>query len=331
MKAPTIITLLILFSIPYLTPIYGSPSKEVTLYPIADSYVDSLNPSNNYGGSSSLFAEYGIDDDFQYIRNAYLMFDLAGLPQGATVESATLTIHVFMVSSTMKVYLHFCQDVSWGELEINWRNAPRYLDKPVSMVLMAKSMEFYQMDATEAVRQALSKGLGRVTLVVTTELKTGLFEGIQFDSRESVGEYWPKLKIVYSVGALTTRTATETRTGTVETPVSTATLMQTIWATATETITRMETLNEPAYITVTRRVETPSLSFTAAAFAAGLAIGLIATRLVKPKSKGAGSPPAGALETPGTGATYCPYCGGELKPLGATGKSVCPNCGRIYG
>jgi len=27
---------------------------------------------------------------------------------------------------------------------------------------------------------------------------------------------------------------------------------------------------------------------------------------------------------------YCPSCGGELKPLGTTGKSICPNCSRIY-
>ncbi|MEM3608073.1 MAG: DNRLRE domain-containing protein [Candidatus Bathyarchaeia archaeon] len=331
-KAPTIIYLIVLCSIPCLTSIHGYASEEVTLYPIADSYVSSLHPNNNYGGSSSLFAEYGIADDFQYIGKAYLMFDLAGLPQGTIVESATLTIHVSSVSSTMKVYLHFCQDVSWGELEINWRNAPRYVDKPVGTVLMAKSMEFYPIDATEAVRQALSKGLSRVTLVVTTELKTGLFEGIQFDSRESaIGEYWPKLRIVYSVGASTTRTATETKSGTVGTPVSMATLVRTMWATATETVTKMETLRESFYFTVTRRAEAPSPSFMAAAFAAGAAVGVLATHLIKPKHLKTKPPLGEAPEASELGVMHCPYCGGELRSLGATGKSVCPRCGRIYG
>jgi len=117
---------------------------------------------------------------------------------------------------------------------------------------MAESMKFYSMDATEAVKQALTKGLNKLTLVVTTEPKTGIGDFIQFDSKESIiKEYRPKLKIAYSIGALTTKTiTTETKTGIVKTASITTEIK---WATVTEVFTKTEaqTLKEVVYVTTT--------------------------------------------------------------------------------
>jgi len=324
--------LCILLSTSFFIPIYGSPSSSVELYPIADSYVDSSNRENNYGGSSSLFAEHiKMEYATDLVYNAYLMFDLIGLPSGTIVESASLTIYVFWVGSTTKVYLHFCEDTSWNELEINWRNAPKYVDKPVSVTIMAESMKFYSMDATEAVKQALTKGLNKLTLVVTTEPKTSIGDFIQFNSKESITEeYRPRLKITYSMGALTTKTiTTETKTGMVKTaPIST----EIKWATVTEVFTKTEiqTLKEVVYITTTLFKEKPSFSFIALTFIIGLAIGLLYMRLTyKPKGEKVQLKEA-SKELSKLNVKYCPSCGGELKPLGTTGKSICLNCGRIY-
>jgi hypothetical protein len=312
-----------LLSIIFLIPVYGSVSKEVTLYPIADSYVSSSGSDNNYGGSSVLFADYIKMEYMEIISNTYLMFDLADLPQGVIIESATLTIFVTGVGSTMKVYLHFCQDVSWKELKINWRNAPRYVDKPISVILMAESTKFYSMDATEGVKQALTKGLNKLTLVVTAEPKDS--PGISFDSKESIiEEYRPKLKIVYSIGPLTT---TKIKTETVKTtPASAITFTQTIFHMITKTATITQTFKEQMYITVTHREKYQSLSSIVITFIVGLALGLLSIRFI-PKLKRKGAQPSLEAVTP---QINCPFCGGELKPLGLTGKNVCQKCGRIY-
>jgi hypothetical protein len=47
----------ILFSLS-LPPNHGQAVKTITLYSIADSYADSSNPDNNYGGSTSLFVRH---------------------------------------------------------------------------------------------------------------------------------------------------------------------------------------------------------------------------------------------------------------------------------
>jgi len=324
--------LCILLSTSFFIAIYGLPSSSVELYPIADSYVDSSNPENNYGGSSSLFAKHiKMEYTADLIYNAYLMFDLIGLPSGTIVESASLTIYVFWIGSTTKVYLHFCEDTSWNELEINWRNAPKYVDKPVSVTIMAESMKFYSMDATEAVKQALTKGLNKLTLVVTTEPKTSIGDFIQFDSKEStIKEYRPVLKIAYSIGALTTKTmTTETKTGIVKTASITTEIK---WATVTEVFTKTEvqTLKEVVYATATLFKEKPSFSFIALAFIIGLAIGLLSMRLTyKPKGEKVQLKET-SKELSKPSVKYCPSCGGELKPLGTTGKSICLNCGKIY-
>ncbi|MEM3727539.1 MAG: DNRLRE domain-containing protein [Candidatus Bathyarchaeia archaeon] len=333
MKLKLLLALLLILCLNiYWIPAYSSAFNEIILYPIADSYVDSLNPDNNYGGSYSLFAAYGKVNSFQYIYNTYLMFDLTTLPKGVTINSATLTVYVFTISSTMKIYIHFCQDISWKELEINWRNAPRYIENPIGATIVAKSDEFYPMDTTEAVKQALSKGLSKLTLVITTELKTSLFEGVSFASKEwSVKEYIPKLKIIYSIWALTTRTTIETKTVKI-TPLSTTTITQTTLSIITETITNVQTFKEIIYITLTRSMETLSFSFMTTAFLIGLALGILSTRLIK-KSKHLEDKAISKeiLEEQKTSSKYCPYCGGELKPIGITGKNICQKCGRIEG
>jgi hypothetical protein len=56
---------------------------------------------------------------------------------------------------------------------------------------MARAMEFYSLDVTEGVEEALAKGMDRLTLVLTSEEKPSLTDIIKFSSREANGEYKP--------------------------------------------------------------------------------------------------------------------------------------------
>lgn len=180
------------------SPNYGQAEKTVTLYPIADSYVDSSNPGNNYGGSTSLFVK---NLKFEYIpniiMNAYLMFNLSNLPPEATIRSATLTINVFWIGSTTSIYVHYCPSASWNELSITWMNAPEYEKTPISMAVVAKEGESPPFDVTQAVQRAWNTAKV-FTLVMTSEEKTGFGDFLQFYSREAAGRgYRPQLKIEY--------------------------------------------------------------------------------------------------------------------------------------
>jgi ribosomal protein L40E len=194
-----ILFIFLLFSLS-LPPNYGQAVKTMTFYPIADSYVDSSNPNNNYGGSTSLFVRHlkfeWIPD---LIENTYLMFNLSKLPAESSIQSAVLTINVFWIGSTTKVYAHYCSSTSWNELSITWNNAPEYEETPISMVVIAKEGKSPPFDVTQAVRRAWTT-TKIFTLVITCEEKTGFGDFLQFDSRESsVEDFRPQLKIEYIV------------------------------------------------------------------------------------------------------------------------------------
>ncbi|MEM2473465.1 MAG: DNRLRE domain-containing protein [Candidatus Bathyarchaeia archaeon] len=201
MKRLIIFTLFafLLFSIS-LFSLHAQVVKTITLHPIADSYVDSSNPDNNYGGSKSLFVE---NLKFEYIpniiMNSYLMFNLSSLPVEASIQSAVLTINIFWIGSTTKIYVHYCPSFSWSELSITWNNAPEYEKTPISMAIITKSGKSPPFEVTQAVQRAwvTTKAF---TLVLTSEEKTGIGDFLQFISKESTWEEGkPQLKIEYTI------------------------------------------------------------------------------------------------------------------------------------
>ena len=238
--------------------VYGSASEKVTVYPIADSSVDYGFPESNYGGLDVIgVANVKLSGtSFQLVARGYLMFELPKLPKDARIGEAALTIYVASIGSTTKVYVHFCPDSSWRELEINWRNAPGYVEKPLGVAVVARAMEFYSLDVTGAVEEAYAEGMDRLTLVLTSEEKPSLTDIIKFSSREANGEYRPRLEVTYSTMTMTTAAQTgETR---LEASPATTILQQ---ATAKLITT---TLKETTYITVTRREVAP-INFTVGA------------------------------------------------------------------
>jgi len=191
--------LCILLSTSFFIAIYGLPSSSVELYPIADSYVDSSNPDSNYGGSTSLFVRHlKFEWTPDLIENAYLMFNLSELPAESSIQSATLTINVFWIGSTTKIYVHYCPSVSWEELSITWSNVPEYEETPISMAVITREGESPPFDVIKAVQRAWSS-TKVFTLVVTSEEKTGFGDFLQFHSRESGRMFRPRLKIEYVV------------------------------------------------------------------------------------------------------------------------------------
>lgn len=166
-------------------PVIGSTT--VTLYPIADSYVDSANPNSNYGDSTSLLTKLNS-------RYAYIMFDLSEIPPDANIISATLKVHLSDIGGyTGSIGAHYCPDDSWTELGITWNNKPDFAGTATDTIYCGLIV-FYgykSWDVTADVKTALSKG--RLTEVLVDSRSSSY---ASFDSRERADG--PKLEVEYS-------------------------------------------------------------------------------------------------------------------------------------
>ncbi|HTG42115.1 MAG TPA: DNRLRE domain-containing protein, partial [Methylomirabilota bacterium] len=95
-------------------------TQTFVLTPVADSYVDSNSSVLNFGNATTLRVKTPTSPDTQ-ILNSYLRFDLSGI--SGTVQSASLSL-VPTISTTIKTTSYGVADNSWGELTINYTNAP---------------------------------------------------------------------------------------------------------------------------------------------------------------------------------------------------------------
>ena len=118
----------------------GSSGGSVTFLPVADSYVNSSLPTNNYGTSTSLRA------DGSPIVNGYVRFTVSAL-NGALITRVRLLFYMNSSSSAGMQALTVA-DNTWGEKTITYSNAPA-------------------MGSTIAISGALSTGTW-VTLDVTS-------------------------------------------------------------------------------------------------------------------------------------------------------------------
>ena len=96
-----------------------------TIYPEADSYVDSLNPNSNYGTETQLYATYYPDYAGSPLsQRAFLKFDLSVIPKGYIITAATLNLYVTSNGGHPPLgttNLYHVGD-AWTESGITWNN-----------------------------------------------------------------------------------------------------------------------------------------------------------------------------------------------------------------
>jgi len=112
----------------------------------ADSSVNSSDPTTNYGTSPVLAVGP--------TSETFIVFNLASLPPGATVQKATLVLFVDSVTAAGKFYV-FPADGSWGELTLTYDNRPGHDTSPEEVVnITAATLQRYVMaDVTSVVQQ----------------------------------------------------------------------------------------------------------------------------------------------------------------------------------
>ncbi|WDZ87051.1 DUF7594 domain-containing protein [Micromonospora cathayae] len=154
-------------------PAADGPTTLAALYPVADAWVDSINPTANHGTGSYLKAD-GLP-----VAVAYLRFTVQG---AGTDPSGVLRLHLETASST-GVEVRAVDDTTWEENTLTYHNAP-----PTGAVVGSsgpvEAGTWVSVDVS-----SLITGNGPVTFALTTGNDTG----IRITSRE--GTQKPELLV----------------------------------------------------------------------------------------------------------------------------------------
>jgi len=151
--------------------------QTITVNPVADTYVDSANPTVTHGTSTQLRV------DGSPLVYSYLKFDLSSVPGTIT----GLTLNVYATSSSTGGYaVRSVADNSWTESALNWNNAP-----PIGASDAGVSGAFSANTLTTANVSSLRNGNGLLSMAMIGINSTA----IAFSSRE--GSVKPQLVVTY--------------------------------------------------------------------------------------------------------------------------------------
>ncbi len=164
----------------------GSGGAPLSFAPDADSRVQESTPTSNYGTSSQLKADGGVDPDVE----TYLRFPVSGL--SGSVQSAKLRLFVPASSSygTADGPAVYTASNTWTEAGITWANRPTRTTTPTDDKGAIPYGQWVEYDVTPLVA-----GNGTYTFV----LATGSTDEVVFYSRQT--SYPPRLVIATGDGA----------------------------------------------------------------------------------------------------------------------------------
>jgi hypothetical protein len=197
----TIVNILLLISL--LCGVGAAQTYHIELYPTDDAYVNSENPTNNYGGTCLLYADTDIwDSDTtpnQYERS-YLKFDLSQIPVEpnitTTITSANLKLYSSISGSSVSVGAYQCSN-SWSEDVITWNSTPPPDSTPMDTVLVVHDKTWYSWDATGSVQDSINNN---ISIMLKSERTEYGYESLAFNSKEHYNEeLCPKLDITYTL------------------------------------------------------------------------------------------------------------------------------------
>jgi chitodextrinase len=158
-----------------------SNAVTTTLVPVADAYIQSTNPSINFGTATTLKV------DADGILRSYLRFALPAT--AGSLISATLRIYAN--SSQSPGYdVYGINDHTWNETAITWQNAPSIPTTKTGSSGKVTAATWTAVDVTSLVSTALINAGGNIDLALATTGTTAL----SMSSREGLNP--PQLVIV---------------------------------------------------------------------------------------------------------------------------------------
>ena len=185
-----------------VTPTASDPGQ-VVLSSVADTMISSNHASQNFGSTIDMWV--GFDDNAESLAGivrSLVRFDLASVPAGATVTSATLRL--YHKSSwdypdrSRPARAYRAQD-AWNELSSTWDNQPAFSDGYGSVAIVHGDYGWVEMSVTDLVQAWLDGSHANHGIVVRGDENTSADSGHRdFYTREADGTtYAPQLVVVY--------------------------------------------------------------------------------------------------------------------------------------
>ncbi len=187
---------------PEVTGQGSSRPTTVTLYAVADSYVDEGHPATNYGAAFELPVargqERGAALQREILKHALLRFDLSTIPSEAMVQEATLELYLRRLSGKEPFTVGLdALDGSWQESTVTWNTVP--VDRTnYGDALVPPGESYKQWDATAVVGDWLAGSQKNDGVLLYDVAGDNCI--LSFASREYRGtEYDPRLVITYTL------------------------------------------------------------------------------------------------------------------------------------
>jgi trimeric autotransporter adhesin len=158
--------------------------------PSADTFVNSISPTKNFGSGPLLAVQSG--------STSYIQFDLSGVPASATLSKATLRLYVDSYSQAGKFDVYEI-DSPWSEHALNFSNAPSLGASATGGIPLSVSKsslnQFVLVDITRLVQRWLSGNVPNNGIALALVGTTGSFG---FDSKESqFTSHEPELELAF--------------------------------------------------------------------------------------------------------------------------------------
>jgi hypothetical protein len=178
---------------------FTTAKLSVSLSNLGDTLVTLFNPDTNFGSQAYLITY----DHYNEPWRSYLRFNLSSLPDGAIIDSATLSLYAFQIpfpSPTVSIYHDFGN--TWVESVLTWNNQayPTGINLTTEDTKDVSTVGWWNWSVKNMIENSTSNGYGNISILMKTPETYGGYREAIFYSREySDSTKRPNLTITYTL------------------------------------------------------------------------------------------------------------------------------------
>jgi hypothetical protein len=171
----------------------------VSLSNLGDTLVTLFNPDANFGSQGYLITL----DHYNEPWRSYLRFNLSSLPDGAIIDSATLSLYAYQIpfpSPTVLIYHDFGN--TWVESVLTWNNQayPTGINLTAEDTKTVSYTGWWNWSIKNMIENSTQNGYGNISILMKTPETYGGYREANFYSREySDSTKRPNLTITYTL------------------------------------------------------------------------------------------------------------------------------------
>ncbi|GEM_PF-2790469 len=166
-----------------------------------DSYIDQQHPATNYGASHHL----QVSSQCLYKNERSLaMFDITGIPAGASIQSASLNLYAITLPPSSRTYGVYQILGSWQEPSVTWNNQPSTPPVPIDTSTTPSSQRWMSWDVSASVQSFIDGSFHNYGWLIRDEAENSHpSRATHFSSMEDNGHHPlpqppnPRLDITY--------------------------------------------------------------------------------------------------------------------------------------